>query len=796
MRNASVLAGTIVACAFALVIAHANVAKAQRASDDPAPATRGTVVMGPAIALGDAVRAPLWSITDAHATTPPNGPIVGGGATFFGDAFGNDRPLVAIDLQSGAVRWTFHESATPGGYANGLVFAATAATQRFDHAHVVAVDARSGRERWTSPGTWVAAVRQLVVVIDGSHLEARDGATGALRWRSVWGGSTPHEARLIGSTLLLHTTESGATMVDVFFAYDMRDGRARWVRSANAIAGVLGDARVVLDTTWEPGAYANYAPLQTAIVGLADGSVTSTFAYAPDRERYVGREEHSAHFPSDVAADASSVLFRLGDDATYRYSLGADPAVTAATRYAFRAALPLDDGTWLVRTTDGRAGIARFDPSRATVRSFASVAGVTFSTVDRGYALVVARDRALVFRAGEAERALATRLPCATVTRAFVADGAFVVACGGDDARVAGLALPSTQRVDPVATPIPIRSMPPHRPFTPKVTTFTMPTRFTKLRDAAFDAHGALWICENALFAHFAGDTTPTDRIARIASDGTIAEFDVPTIAAGVAKIVRGPDDAMWFTESSALKLGRIDTNGAIREYALPSDLDVVPFRAGPIPQFPDPALVPARRHPIFARPKLGGLAPGADGALWVTAPFANALVRMLPDGSTREFPLPSEFAFPGALAPGPGGTLWFTARDAIGRFTIADGARRFPVDANRQALTSIAWGPDGNVWFSFFDGRIGRVADGKPVKIFRGPTIAAPNGPLIGGCDGALYMADSFRPALWRVSTNGDFDERDVPYAIGALARSPACELGFSEAQGPAEAHAGTISP
>ncbi len=55
----------------------------------------------------------------------------------------------------------------------------------------------------------------------------------------------------------------------------------------------------------------------------------------------------------------------------------------------------------------------------------------------------------------------------------------------------------------------------------------------------------------------------------------------------------------MYFTEVGAQKIGRISTEGAISEFSLPT----------------------------AANPSI--ITQGPDGAMWFTAPFENAIVRM-----------------------------------------------------------------------------------------------------------------------------------------------------------------------
>ncbi len=58
---------------------------------------------------------------------------------------------------------------------------------------------------------------------------------------------------------------------------------------------------------------------------------------------------------------------------------------------------------------------------------------------------------------------------------------------------------------------------------------------------------GAIW------FAEFGGD-----KVGRIATDGTLLEFTLPTLGASVTGITTGPGGAIWFTEENKGKVGKI----------------------------------------------------------------------------------------------------------------------------------------------------------------------------------------------------------------------------------------------
>lgn len=92
-------------------------------------------------------------------------------------------------------------------------------------------------------------------------------------------------------------------------------------------------------------------------------------------------------------------------------------------------------------------------------------------------------------------------------------------------------------------------------------------------------ADGAIWFTE-----------PDVNRIGRVASDGTVVHFDVPSPNSGPHSMALGADGNVWFTQANTGKVGRIDNVGVIHEFAV-----VAP------PQSPRE------------------LATGPDGRLWFT---------------------------------------------------------------------------------------------------------------------------------------------------------------------------------
>jgi virginiamycin B lyase len=78
-----------------------------------------------------------------------------------------------------------------------------------------------------------------------------------------------------------------------------------------------------------------------------------------------------------------------------------------------------------------------------------------------------------------------------------------------------------------------------------------------------------------------------------VTTTGQFGEFSVPTAASEPEYITVGPDGALWFTENSSGKIGRITTAGIITD-----------------------------EFPGASSPK--GIVAGPDGALWFTEEVGN----------------------------------------------------------------------------------------------------------------------------------------------------------------------------
>ena len=227
------------------------------------------------------------------------------------------------------------------------------------------------------------------------------------------------------------------------------------------------------------------------------------------------------------------------------------------------------------------------------------------------------------------------------------------------------------------------------------------------------------------------------DTIGRVARDGSITQYTVPSPGAGVGWVTRGTNGGMWFVERFTNKLGRVDNLGNVTEFSLPT--------ANSVPQ---------------------GIVMDDNGIVWFAEQAGNRIGRLDPVANTVvEYTVPTPHAGPQGLALGPDGALWFTERNAaqIGRMDQAGGFTEYPLlaGASPQRITV---GPDGALWFTeLATSVVGRVTTAGALTEF---PLAGGSRPVgIASADGALWVAEFGSDKIARVTVDGAVsDEFDVP--------------------------------
>ncbi len=252
--------------------------------------------------------------------------------------------------------------------------------------------------------------------------------------------------------------------------------------------------------------------------------------------------------------------------------------------------------------------------------------------------------------------------------------------------------------------------------------------------------------------------------IGRITPAGSTTVYPLPTncgnpqpVGGGLfgcapKNITVGSDGALWFTEEFGNQIGRIDTNGRITEFPLPTDCGQPPnppFSSGCAP------------HDITA---------GPDGALWFTEEVGNQIGRVTTGGFFTEFPIPTANSSPFGITVGPDHALWFTEENSvtsnqIGRVTITGVFTEFPTPTTSSRPTDITTGPDHALWFTESNAnKIGRLTTS---GLFNEYAVITQNSGLqgiINGGDGTLWFTEADAGNLGRITLKGNVSEVAVP--------------------------------
>ena len=227
--------------------------------------------------------------------------------------------------------------------------------------------------------------------------------------------------------------------------------------------------------------------------------------------------------------------------------------------------------------------------------------------------------------------------------------------------------------------------------------------------DIHVDPHG-LAIGSDGETIWFTGKTANT--VGKIAPDGRVTNYALPTSSALPIYVRPGPDGNMWVTELTGNKIARVTPNGTITEFTIPTP------NSRPIAIVPDPrgrgmlfsqeagnnvAFID-RNGDIteYAVPKsqanliLGGLAFDSAGNLWVqqylnlNSPIpdgVDSIVRVdksilgktpaqMTSADFAFFTTPTRSSVLHRIVQGPDGNMWYTAlkADVVGKVSIPPG--------------------------------------------------------------------------------------------------------------------------
>jgi virginiamycin B lyase len=238
------------------------------------------------------------------------------------------------------------------------------------------------------------------------------------------------------------------------------------------------------------------------------------------------------------------------------------------------------------------------------------------------------------------------------------------------------------------------------------------------LADLAEGPDGALWITDEY-----------NEQILRMTTAGKFTSYQVGT---SPWYIVGGPDNALWFTEGSAI--ARITTKGSISTY----DVSGSP----------------------------GTVASGPDKALWFTIPQSAMIGRITTRGKMTYYSKGiSSGSYPYWIAAGPDGALWFTEYDGgrIGRISVAGKVTEYSRGiTSGERPAGIAEGPDDAMWFTEsecpasscnYNSKIGRITTSGAIAEYDKFDTASGPTAIAQGADKNMWFTESDANEMGRVN-------------------------------------------
>ncbi len=263
-------------------------------------------------------------------------------------------------------------------------------------------------------------------------------------------------------------------------------------------------------------------------------------------------------------------------------------------------------------------------------------------------------------------------------------------------------------------------------------------------------------------------------KIGRIDSNGMVTEFALSDPLADPRGIAVGSDGALWFTLFGIDAIGRLDpANGLISQFSLTTGTAPTEIASGPdgrlwyTGQGTDEigAITTSGVATTIATLSPGdlpfGITTGPDDRLWFTQFGSSEVGAITTDGTLSEFSLVDLLEPGAAITTGPDGNIWFGSATSafIGRITPAGTLTEFTgFGVPESTVTDIVAGPDGALWFTQGDGdRVGRIAtDGTVTNEFDTTDVGAP-AAIASASDGNLYFTEPGTASVTQIATTGE---------------------------------------
>ena len=679
--------------------------------------------------------------------------------------------LHAVDLATGTERWTSTDDVGAQTVAAGdrLVFAGR---RTATGSELAGFDVATGRRALQLPEYSGFVVDGILYAHGRQSLTAYDASNGRRIWRTLGaGGGIGQPPVLVGTTLLQDFTDSGATMVNSIYAFDVRDGHVRWTKSNGPHPIGYGDGIIYVDTTWCGSMQSCFHSLDVDAVDLATGKSRTHVSYVlddvtdttPNGGMIAAVDPHVA---------GGYVYFGL-HGRWYRYVADRDAAQDHGVRLEGIAPRAWFDGGAMLVTRGDELDVATSYADRVELHAVAA-GGLRSDVVVRadGTRYVVAGEELVAIEPSANGARTIGRVPCAGVTDLIAWGSRVAVRCATDRRgveRVLGFEDPLAVAV---ATPAPRARpvAPPAGAFVANVHRFAnaLPER-GDVADIAVAPDGSLaLVLDRSIFE-------ASDAIARVTPSGAVTLVPLPVNAnrnerVEPSTVAVDRNGTIWFDDRRDATLTALDLSGAFTTYRIGE---------------PRPPETGDNRPPRISAAIGIRLAIGPDGEAWFARTRPTPQVGRVRGGA--RYDIPPEIGTVDQLARGGDGSLWYRNRAQFGRITASGAFTHAPLPAELAmrgagaVATELKAGPGKTMWLT--NGSTIVQTDGTSVL----RTIALPNATtsaydLVTACDGSLYVAETV-PQIAHVLPNGHIDEypADGFFSTRHLARGVDCRIWLS---------------
>lgn len=272
------------------------------------------------------------------------------------------------------------------------------------------------------------------------------------------------------------------------------------------------------------------------------------------------------------------------------------------------------------------------------------------------------------------------------------------------------------------------------------------------------------------------GTVTATTTSSSEIKGAEISEYALPA-GSNPYGITAGPDENLWFTNTTTGKVGKLTTAGVLKEYAAEKDepegittgsdenLWFVEHSVRHVNHMTTSGALTVYTLTRTSTSNVG-IVSGPDENLWFTESEAGYIGKInVKDEVLGEYKLPTG-SQPYGITVGPDKNLWFTdyATGYIGKITTSGTIIEYKLPTGSQPY-GIAAGPDGNLWFTDYGtGYVGKITTSGTITEYKLPTGSKPRGIVAGPEEGSLWFAEYGSSKMGKITTSGAITEYALP--------------------------------